>query len=105
MNITICGKKELKDVLSRDKYDNIISINDPDNETVWDMHRRNKWKMLLLKHAKNVLCLYFDDITPNHPIIYNTRIVSKLPLDSHIRQIIQFAKGIKGKTLIHCVMG
>lgn len=103
--ITICAKKDLPELLTREKFDNILSINDPDRQTFWDLQRREKWKEKLMNNAKNVLCLYFDDATPDSLDLFSNRLALHLPAKVHIEQIIDFAYTTRGKTLVHCAMG
>ena len=104
IEITICGKSDLKEILPSKKFDAIISINDPDKGHKWALYKRDKWRAWLKEYAENVLCLYFHDATEDSRALNKPL---RLPLKFHIQQIVDFCKNIQDKQsiLIHCLMG
>lgn len=92
-SITICGKGDLADVLKKNKYDAILSINDP-----MSMKYREQWDQTLKRFSPNVMCLYFWDT--------NDQRMKDSPQMGHILAIKRFGKECANKKiLVHCKFG
>ena len=101
--LTICGRDDLKKLFQNNKYDAIISINDPDKAHKWDLYRREKWKKWIEENGckddiSSVLCLYFDDATPGDRSLFTRDL--RLPLPVHIEQIVDFCSFWRTKQLL-----
>uniref|UniRef100_A0A6C0JTG2 Tyrosine specific protein phosphatases domain-containing protein n=1 Tax=viral metagenome TaxID=1070528 RepID=A0A6C0JTG2_9ZZZZ len=120
IKLSICGRDDLQKLFQNNKYDAIISINDPDKAHKWDLYRRDKWKKWLEENGcsftkpdkSTTICLYFDDATPGDRSLFGNHTL-RLPLPIHIEQIVNLSNNIKDNNvdnkdfhiLIHCRMG
>ena len=97
-HITICAKSEVFDLLSKSKYDAIISIDNVCNNRKFTDNKANTRRKQLAKYCEQVLHLRFYDVVDKNNI--------DGPKLYHIIRIKEFAETLRDKkVLIHCIAG
>ena len=96
--IVICGKADIINVLSKQRFDAVISIINPGRNKMWFPHRIAKQRKKMEKHCSNILQMQFWDTENDFDV--------GGPRDHHIIAIREFSRNLLGKKIIiHCMQG